>query len=220
MLEGDAIFEDRKQTFEGSGINFYKYEAIAYNITGDTAVKSVNSFEELGLWPLVLDNLKKQQDALTPAMTAPATQEALILSPTRELAIQIRNEANMCANGSTVKTQVNYGGTAIFPQKQRLMKGCNILVATTGRLKQFISEKIVDVSEVRYFILDEADRMFDMGFMPDVDTVVESLPPKKERVSGMFSDTFSPDIQAAAKNILGDYIYIVIVVGGACADVK
>ncbi|CAL8080367.1 unnamed protein product [Orchesella dallaii] len=268
MLEGDAIFEDRKQTFEGSGINFSKYEAIAFNITGDNVVKSVNSFEELGLRPLVLDNLKKcgydrptpiqkhgspqlinglhvmccaqtgsgktaafllpiinrllqQQDTLTPAMTAPATPEALILAPTRELAIQIGKEANMYANGSMVKTQVAYGGTAIFSQKQRLMKGCNILVATTGRLKQFISEKIVDVSKVRYFILDEADRMLDMGFMPDVNTVVESLPPKEERVSGMFSATFPPDIQAAAKNILGDYVYIVIgVVGGACADVK
>ncbi|ODM98102.1 ATP-dependent RNA helicase vasa, isoform A [Orchesella cincta] len=162
----------------------------------------------------IINRLLQQQDTLTPAMTVPATPEALILAPTRELAIQIGKEANMYANGSMIKTQVVYGGTAIFSQKSRLMKGCNIMVATTGRLKQFITEKIVDVSKVKYFILDEADRMLDMGFMPDVQTI-------ENRVSGMFSATFASDIQVAAKNFLGDYIYIVIgVVGGACTDVK
>ncbi|ODM98100.1 ATP-dependent RNA helicase glh-1, partial [Orchesella cincta] len=203
MLEGDAIFEERKTTFEGSGINFAKYEKIPFKVTGDNAVPSVNTFEELGLRSLVLQNLVKcGYDQPTPIQKhgspqlinglhiittarhvdsshdCPCNPEALILAPTRELAIQIGKEANMYANGSMIKTQVVYGGTAIFSQKSRLMKGCNIMVATTGRLKQFITEKIVDVSKVKYFILDEADRMLDMGFMPDVQTIVEQLPPK------------------------------------------
>jgi len=101
------------------------------------------------------------------------------------------------------------------------LAGCNILVATPGRLKQFIKEGHVSLEKVQFFILDEADRMLDMGFMPDVNEIVAALPPKDKRVSGMFSATFPDAIQKAAEAFLNDHIFVAIgVVGGACKDVK
>lgn len=98
----------------------------------------------------IINVLLAQQETLAPAMTSPARPEAVILAPTRELAIQIGKEANMYSAGSILKTCVVYGGTAIFAQKKNLMRGANIVVATTGRLKQFMNEGIIDLSYVQY----------------------------------------------------------------------
>ena len=119
-----------------------------------------------------------EDDNLTPSATVPATPEALILAPTRELALQIGQESNTYGSGSIVKTRIVYGGTTIFAQRNQLLGGCNILVATPGRLLQFLNEGHVSLANVKYFILDEADRMLDMGFMTDVRKIVEKLPPK------------------------------------------
>jgi probable ATP-dependent RNA helicase DDX4 len=168
----------------------------------------------------ILNTLLAQND-LTPAYTSPVTPEALIIAPTRELACQIGKEAHMYSHGSIIKTRITYGGTAIFAQKNQLMNGCNILVATPGRLKQFVTDGIVSLAKVQFFILDEADRMLDMGFMPDVQAIVEKLPEKTARVSGMFSATFPDPIQRAAEAFLNDHIFVAIgVVGGACQEVQ
>lgn len=95
------------------------------------------------------------------------------------------------------------------------------MVATPGRLKQFVNENIVKLDCVSFFVLDEADRMLDMGFMTDVKEIVEKMTPIDERVSGMFSATFPVGVQKAAAEFLKrEYVFIVIgVVGGACTDV-
>uniref|UniRef100_A0A905QWL2 RNA helicase n=3 Tax=Rhodnius prolixus TaxID=13249 RepID=A0A905QWL2_RHOPR len=105
--------------------------------------------------------------------------QAVIMSPTRELTIQIFNEARKFAHGSIIKVAMAYGGTASFHQASVLMRGCHILVATPGRLNDFVSRDKVKFSSVRYFVLDEADRMLDMGFKPEIEKMLlhESMVP-------------------------------------------
>jgi len=151
----------------------------------------------------------------------PARPYVLVVAPTRELALQIDKEAHIYSSGSIIRSVCAYGGTALFAQKNQLRRGCHILVATPGRLKQFVTEKHVDLSNLRFFVLDEADRMLDMGFMGDVKEIVSTMPPKSERVSAMFSATFPDEIQRSAAEFLNEYVFVVIgIVGGACADVE
>jgi len=94
--------------------------------------------------------------------------EVVIVAPTRELAIQTYREARKFANNSVLKTVIIYGGTVVSHQLNEVQKGCNILVATPGRLKHFVEDGALDFSNVQFLILDEADRMLDMGFGPDI----------------------------------------------------
>jgi len=168
----------------------------------------------------ILNDLIQDPDISAPA-TVPVTPEALILGPTRELVIQIGKEGHDYGMGSIVKTKIVYGGTQSRSQLNSLSYGCNILVATPGRLLQYVNDGSVSLAKVKYFILDEADRMLDMGFMVDVKKIVEKMPPKGTRVSGMFSATFPPDVQNVAAEFLHDYIFVTVgVVGGACSDVE
>ncbi len=106
--------------------------------------------------------------------------EVVILAPTRELAIQIHREACKFAHKSVLKSVIIYGGTVSSHQRSTLQAGCNILVATTGRLKDFLERGVFDFSAVKFLILDEADRMLDMGFGPDIETIAAhpTMPPK------------------------------------------
>lgn len=99
--------------------------------------------------------------------------EVVIIAPTRELAIQIHREAVKFAHNSVLKAVIVYGGTVVHHQRSTVQAGCNILVATPGRLKDFVEKKIVDFSKVKFFILDEADRMLDMGFGPEIDLIAK-----------------------------------------------
>ena len=105
--------------------------------------------------------------------------EVLILAPTRELISQIYQEALKFSHNSVIKPVVTYGGTVVQHQLERLKRGCNILVATPGRLKDFVERGSVDFSNIEFFILDEADRMLGMGFGPVVREFAEhpSMPP-------------------------------------------
>ena len=94
--------------------------------------------------------------------------EVVIIAPTRELAIQIYNEARKFANNSVLKPVIIYGGTVVSHQLNQLQRGCNILVATPGRLKHFVQDGHLNFSNVQFLILDEADRMLDMGFGEDI----------------------------------------------------
>ena len=146
--------------------------------------------------------------------------ECVIVTPTRELAIQIYDEARKFAFGSDLKCAIAYGGVATG--KQMIGEGCNILVATPGRLLDFVQQGKIGFHRVQYLILDEADKMLDMGFMPDVKKIVgnPNMAPKGVRQTLMFSATFPEAIRSVAKEFLSNYLFLSVgVVGGACTDV-
>ncbi|XP_024121016.1 probable ATP-dependent RNA helicase DDX4 [Oryzias melastigma] len=150
--------------------------------------------------------------------------EAVIVAPTRELINQIFQEARKFAFGTCVRPVVVYGGVNTGYQMREIQKGCNVLCGTPGRLLDMIGRGKVGMSKVRHLVLDEADRMLDMGFEPDMRRLVASpgMPPKEERQTLMFSATFPEDIQRLAADFLKvDYLFVAVgVVGGACADVE
>uniref|UniRef100_A0A0A1X226 RNA helicase n=1 Tax=Zeugodacus cucurbitae TaxID=28588 RepID=A0A0A1X226_ZEUCU len=148
--------------------------------------------------------------------------QAVIVSPTRELAIQIFSEARKFAMGSYLKISIVYGGTSSKYQGENIAKGCHILICTPGRLLDFVEKGFITFEETRYVVLDEADRMMDMGFKENVNTLMnhETMRPMEERQNLMFSATFPEEIQRLAGAYLSNYIFIAIgVVGGACSDV-
>ena len=154
----------------------------------------------------------------------PVCPEVIIMSPTRELAIQIKDEARKFCLGSDLRCFVTYGGTSCAYQSLGLEDGCNILVATPGRLTDFVARGRISYSQVQYLVLDEADRMLDMGFKDDIVKMVRNpeMPGKNSRRTMMFSATFPDEIQKMAFEFLADdYLFLRIGrVGGACKDVK
>ncbi|CAG0893106.1 unnamed protein product [Cyprideis torosa] len=152
----------------------------------------------------------------------PQQPACVIMSPTRELAIQIYQEAIKFCNRSVIRPAIAYGGAAVRSQLNKIMAGCHILVATPGRLKDFVGKGQVAFGNLRFFVLDEADRMLDMGFLPDINELMEhpSMPAKTQRQTLMFSATFPAEIQAMAAKFLNDYLYLTIgTVGAANTDV-
>ncbi|RZC35712.1 vasa RNA helicase [Asbolus verrucosus] len=147
----------------------------------------------------------------------------VIMSPTRELAIQIWEQGKKFAYNSTVKVAVAYGGTSTNHQRGKILGGCHILVATPGRLKDFVNRGYVSFASLQYFVLDEADRMLDMGFLGDVEEMLshQSMPATGERQTLMFSATFPEEIQQLAAKFLHDYIFLAVgIVGSASTDVE
>ncbi|XP_069695120.1 ATP-dependent RNA helicase vasa-like [Periplaneta americana] len=148
---------------------------------------------------------------------------AVIVSPTRELTLQIFNEARKFSHGSFIRTVVAYGGAASYHQAQQAAKGCHILVATPGRLLDFMDKGRITFSSLRFLVLDEADRMLDMGFMPDIERMLNhsSMVATGIRQTLMFSATFPEDIQRLAGKFLSNYLFLAVgVVGSACSDVE
>lgn len=146
----------------------------------------------------------------------------IIMSPTRELAIQIYEQSKKFAYNSLVKTAVVYGGTSILHQRTLSLKGCHILVATPGRLNDFVQRGYISLASVQFFVLDEADRMLDMGFLPTIEKILgdPTMVTTGERQTLMFSATFPEDIQHLAAKFLYNYIFIAIgIVGSASTDV-
>ena len=125
---------------------------------------------------------------------------ALILSPTRELAAQIEENIRAYSKYLDVKSTVIFGGVGMKPQIDRINKGVDILVATPGRLLDLEQQGMLDLSNVEVLVLDEADRMLDMGFIHDVKKVLALVPENKQSL--LFSATFSDDIRALANNLL------------------
>lgn len=137
---------------------------------------------------------------------------ALILAPTRELAIQIFDEAKKFSYRSWVKPCVVYGGQRMIDQVRELQKGCDLLVATPGRLCDLIERGRISLCLVRFLVLDEADRMLDMGFEGQIRAIVEKedMPSTEDRQTMMFSATFPRDIQILARDFLKDYIFLTV----------
>ena len=126
---------------------------------------------------------------------------ALVLAPTRELATQIYDEARKFAYRSRVRPAVVYGGANVSDQMRELDRGCHLLVATPGRLVDFLDRGKISLEFCRYLCLDEADRMLDMGFEPQIRRIVEqdNMPPPGQRQTLMFSATFPKEIQMLAR---------------------
>ncbi|KAL1409864.1 ATP-dependent RNA helicase ded1 [Vanrija albida] len=135
---------------------------------------------------------------------------ALILAPTRELVSQIHEEARKFAYRSWVRPAVVYGGADIGQQIRQLDRGCDLLSATPGRLVDLIERGRISLANVKYLVLDEADRMLDMGFEPQIRRIVEGedMPGVHDRQTLMFSATFPKEIQMLARTFLKDYIFL------------
>lgn len=127
---------------------------------------------------------------------------ALVLVPTRELAAQVSDSVRNYGAFLSLKSMQIYGGVSIRPQISKLRNGVDIVVATPGRLLDHMQQGTVDLSSVEMLVLDEADRMLDMGFIRDIRKVLKALPAKRQNL--LFSATFSQDIRKLATGLLHD----------------
>ena len=130
----------------------------------------------------------------------PRQPRVLVLTPTRELAAQVHDSFKLYARDLPLKSAVIFGGVGMNPQVQAIAKGLDVLVACPGRLLDLANQKAVDLSHVEILVLDEADRMLDMGFIHDVKKVLAKLPTKRQNL--LFSATFSQDITDLASKLL------------------
>ncbi|WKX90786.1 hypothetical protein Q1695_009548 [Nippostrongylus brasiliensis] len=137
----------------------------------------------------------------------------LIIAPTRELAVQIYNEGRKFAHGTGLTVACCYGGTSVHAQRTTLARGATILVATVGRLEQFLNEGSISLRETKYLVLDEADRMLEMGFKDSMNFVLNhpTLTAREERQTFMFSATFPRDVQmVASQQLKSDFLMITV----------
>ncbi len=141
---------------------------------------------------------------------------SLIIAPTRELADQIYVNVAEYGKHTSLKSAVVFGGIDIKPQIAAMRAGCEILIATPGRLLDHVEQRTVNLSQVEIFVMDEADRMLDMGFLPDIQRIINLLP--KSRQNLMFSATFSNDIRRLAQSFLHDPISVEVAARNAAAD--
>lgn len=131
---------------------------------------------------------------------------ALVLAPTRELAIQISESFSDYSKGLGLRHLVIYGGVSQNPQTAALRKGVDILIATPGRLIDLINQGFIHLHQVNYFILDEADRMLDMGFAPDIKRIIAKLP--KHKQTGFFTATIPNEIRALSDSLLNNPVRV------------
>ena len=155
------------------------------------------------------------------ARTVPAQRgrrpvRALILTPTRELAAQVEESVRTYGKYLPIRSMVMFGGVGMGPQVDALRAGVDIVVATPGRLLDHHQQGTLDLSQVEHFVLDEADRMLDMGFIHDIRKVLALLPTKKQSL--LFSATFSDEIKALAERLLNQPKIIEVARRNAAAD--
>jgi ATP-dependent RNA helicase RhlE len=162
--------------------------------TGKTAAFSL---------PLLQRLLKHENSSTSPARHP---VRALVLLPTRELADQVAQQVKLYAKYTSLRSAVVFGGMDMKPQTLELKRGVEVLVATPGRLLDHIEAKNAVLNQVEYVVLDEADRMLDIGFLPDLQRILSYLP--KQRTTLLFSATFSPEIKRLANSYLKDPVTI------------
>lgn len=133
---------------------------------------------------------------------------ALIITPTRELAVQVGESLTVYGKHTGLRIAVIYGGVSQYTQTDKLRRGVDILVATPGRLLDLINQNYINLSDIKFLVLDEADRMLDMGFIVDVKKILEKLPEKKQSL--FFSATMPPEIVRLSDKILNDPVKIEI----------
>ena len=156
------------------------------------------------------------QHANASASPARHPVRALILAPTRELADQIYVNVREYARHSHLRSAVVFGGVDIAPQIAALRQGCEVLIATPGRLLDHLGQRTVSLAQAEILVLDEADRMLDMGFLPDIQRIINTLPTKRQNL--MFSATFSEEIRKLAGSFLKHPISIEVARRNAAAD--
>ena len=162
--------------------------------TGKTAAFSI---------PLLQKMMRHENSSASPARHP---VRALVLAPTRELADQVAQNVKAYAKHSALRSMVVFGGIDMKPQTLELKRGVEILIATPGRLLDHIEAKNCVLNQVEYVVLDEADRMLDIGFLPDLQRILSYLP--KQRQTLLFSATFSPEIKRLAQSYLQDPILV------------
>lgn len=136
------------------------------------------------------------------------TIKSLILTPTRELAIQIGERISAYGRHTGLRSTVIFGGVSQKPQTDALRYGVDILVATPGRLLDLVNQKFVNLQHVKLFVLDEADRMLDMGFIHDVNKIIAKLPSRRQNM--FFSATMPPEIKKLSGSILTDPAFVAV----------
>ena len=141
---------------------------------------------------------------------------ALILTPTRELADQVADNVKAYSRHTPLRSTVVFGGVDMAPQTAALRAGVEILIATPGRLLDHVQQKVLNLSQTQIFVMDEADRMLDMGFLPDLQRIINLLP--KQRQNLMFSATFSPEIKKLAGSFLKDPVLVEVARSNATAE--
>ncbi|WP_372994300.1 DEAD/DEAH box helicase [Marinobacter sp.] len=141
---------------------------------------------------------------------------ALILTPTRELAAQVHDSVNLYSKYIPTKAAVVFGGVKINPQMMKLRKGLDVLVATPGRLMDLYQQNAVRFNEVEILVLDEADRMLDMGFIRDIRKILSLLPAKRQNL--LFSATFSNEIRTLAEGLLDNPVQVEVAARNTSAE--
>lgn len=148
----------------------------------------------------IIEKLAKQNRATTP--------RALILSPTRELAEQTGNSTRSLARQLSIRTTIVYGGAKRQKQVSELQRGCDIVVACPGRLLDLLNTGEIDLSEVAFLVLDEADQMLDQGFLPDVKRILKKLPDTSQNL--VFSATMPTDVKKLCANLLNNPVQVTL----------
>ena len=171
--------------------------------TGKTAAFSI---------PLLQKMMKHETASMSPARHP---VRALVITPTRELADQVANNVATYAKHTQLRSTVVFGGIDMKPQTAELKRGVEVLIATPGRLLDHIEAKNCVLNQVEYVVLDEADRMLDIGFLPDLQRILSYLP--KTRQTLLFSATFSPEIRRLAQSYLQDPITVEVARANATA---
>ena len=163
--------------------------------------------------PLLQRMMKHENPSTSPARHP---VRALVLLPTRELADQVAQQVKLYAKYTSLRCAVVFGGMDMKPQTAELKRGVEVLVATPGRLLDHIEAKTAVLNQVEYVVLDEADRMLDIGFLPDLQRILSYLP--KQRTTLLFSATFSSEIKRLANSYLQDPITIEVARSNAAAS--
>ncbi len=163
--------------------------------------------------PIIQQLLKHASASMSPARHP---VRALILTPTRELADQVAENVKAYSRHTPLRATVVFGGVDMAPQTAALRAGVEIVIATPGRLLDHVQQKTLNLGQTEIFVMDEADRMLDMGFLPDLQRIINLLP--KQRQNLMFSATFSPEIKKLAKSFLHDPVTIEVARSNATAE--
>ncbi|KAF8931243.1 DEAD-box ATP-dependent RNA helicase [Dissophora ornata] len=218
-LEAELFGEENRIN---SGINFKNYSTMKVVVKGGPPTKNpLRTFEDAGLHPTVLENvIRMKYSEPTPIQIASgrvsttrigtgngrfkASPLLLVILPTRELAIQLFEETRRFSYKTPLRPAVIYGGADVRVQADQIRKGCDILLATPGRLKDFVERGNLSLANVRHVVLDEADRMLDMGFERQIREIMlhSNLPRDESLQTLMFSATFPKEIQILARDFL------------------
>lgn len=154
----------------------------------------------------------------SPDQNGRGAPRALVLTPTRELAAQVAESVRVYGKHLNLRSNVVFGGVGFNPQKHRFERGTDIVIATPGRLLDHVRQGTVDLSSLEILILDEADRMLDMGFIHDIRQIIERTPKRGQRQTLMFSATFSKEIKTLARSLLDDPLLIEVAGTNSAAE--